>query len=159
MGRGLGSLIPNKKAKEEFEDEIAKEIFSGKREEIFEIAVSDIVPNPHQPRTSFGEEDLNDLMESIREHGIIQPLIASRMGAGAYQLIAGERRWRAAKALKLKTVPVIVRDFDEQKKLEIALIENLQRKDLNAVETAIAYQKLMDEFNLDQKELARKVGK
>jgi ParB family transcriptional regulator, chromosome partitioning protein len=159
LGRGLGSLIPNKKAKEEFEDEIAKEIFSGKREEIFEIAVSDIVPNPHQPRTNFGEEDLNDLMESIREHGIIQPLIASRMGAGAYQLIAGERRWRAAKALKLKTVPVIVRDFDEQKKLEIALIENLQRKDLNAVETAIAYQKLMDEFNLDQKELARKVGK
>ncbi|HNW09143.1 MAG TPA: ParB/RepB/Spo0J family partition protein [bacterium] len=159
LGRGLSSLIPNKKIKDEFEAELVREVFSGKREEILELPVEQLSPNPHQPRIDFDEAALNDLAESIKEHGIIQPLIVTKVKPNHYQLIAGERRWRAAKMLKMETVPAIVRDFNEQKKLELALIENIQRRDLNAIETAIAYQKLMTEFNLDQRELSQKVGK
>lgn len=159
LGRGLSSLIPNKKIRDEFEADLAREVLAGKREEILQLPVGQLSANPHQPRINFDEADLNDLVESIKEHGIIQPLIATKLKPDQYQLIAGERRWRAAKILKLETVPVIVRDFDEQKKLELALIENIQRKDLNAIETAVAYQKLMSEFNLDQRELSHKVGK
>src|SRR3989339_32154 len=153
LGRGLSSLIPNKKASINPLGDITSD-----REKIHQLPVGSISPNPHQPRTSFDEADLMDLTQSIKEHGIIQPLIVSKVGDD-WQLIAGERRLRAAKSLGLETVPAIVRDIDDQKKLEFALIENLQRTDLNPLETATAYQKLIDEFNLTQDQLAKRVGK
>ncbi len=153
LGRGLSSLIPNKKASINPLGDITSD-----REKIHQLPVGSISPNPHQPRTSFDEADLMDLTQSIKEHGIIQPLIVSKVGDD-WQLIAGERRLRAAKSLGLETVPAIVRDIDDQKKLEFALIENLQRTDLNPLETATAYQKLIDEFNLNHDQLAGRVGK
>ncbi|MEX0919678.1 MAG: ParB/RepB/Spo0J family partition protein, partial [Candidatus Saccharimonadales bacterium] len=117
-----------------------------------------IDPNPHQPRTNFAKETIDALASSIKEHGILQPLVAQARG-DRYELIAGERRLRAAKQLKLKSVPVIVRSFDEQQSLELALVENIQREQLNAVETAAAYQKLIDQFNLTAAEVAKKIGR
>ena len=111
-----------------------------------------------QPRKNFNEHQLNELVESIKQYGIIQPLIMTRKN-DRYELIAGERRLRAAKILNLATVPAIVREASEQQKLELALVENLQREDLNSIETAIAYRKLIDEFNLNQEELAARVGR
>lgn len=159
LGRGLGSLIPHKKTAVPFVDDtfVRPEIL-GDQEKISQLPVEKITPNPHQPRSVFNEDELQELMDSITEYGIIQPLIVSRSGDG-WQLIAGERRWRSAKALGMATVPAIIRDMSEQKKMEIALIENLQRKDLNAVEVATAYQRLIDQFNLSHEELAKKVGK
>lgn len=159
LGRGLGSLIPHKKSAKDIlgEESVVASILD-ENEKITQAPVDKITPNPHQPRTSFRTEDLEDLAESIKEHGIIQPLIVSRLADG-WQLIAGERRWRAAKMIGLAKVPVIVREMSEQKRMEIALIENLQRQNLNALETAFAYQKLMDEFNLTQEQLSQRVGK
>jgi ParB family chromosome partitioning protein len=114
--------------------------------------------NPLQPRKRFADHELEELVESIRQYGIIQPLIVTERN-GDFELIAGERRLRSAKALNLPTVPVIVREADEQEKLELALIENIQREDLNPVETALAFRKLIDEFNLSQEELAVRVSK
>lgn len=151
LGRGLGSLIPTKKVSEVVASVVG-------RQEIKEIPVNEIVPNPHQPRRHFAAADLDDLVSSIKEHGILQPLVVSFCD-NQYELIAGERRWRAAKALGLKTVPVIVRDASKQQKLEWALIENLQRTDLNPLEEALAYRALMDEFSFTQEEAAARVGK
>jgi ParB family chromosome partitioning protein len=160
LGRGLGSLIPNKKLRVSVDSPIiTSDDLLDSKEKIWELPVGNIVPNPHQPRQDFDALGLSDLEESIKEHGIIQPLIVTKIGDGSWQLIAGERRLRAAKSLGLKTVPAIVRDLNEQKKLELALIENLQRKNLNALEVASAYQKLMDQFNLSLADLSRKVGK
>lgn len=163
LGRGLGSLIPKKTmtyGQNPFKSEVAEEetVVLHDSDRILKISPSQIAINPHQPRTTFSDTALNDLAASIKEHGIIQPLIVTRRGEG-FELIAGERRLRSAKLLGLKTVPVIVREEKEQKKLEIALIENLQREDLNPLETARAYQKLIDEFNITQEEAAHKVGK
>jgi ParB family chromosome partitioning protein len=151
LGRGLGSLIPTKKV-----SEVVAAVVG--RQEVREIPVNEIVPNPHQPRRHFAAADLDDLISSIKEHGILQPLVVS-FGDNQYELIAGERRWRAAKALGLKTVPALVRDASKQQKLEWALIENLQRADLNPLEEALAYRALMDEFNFTQEEAATRVGK
>lgn len=157
LGRGLGSLIPTKRPPVTPAAPPVAVVSGG--EQVREIAPDKIQPNPHQPRHMFDDEHLADLRDSIKEHGIIQPLIVTEAGDGRYQLIAGERRWRSAQQLGLATVPVIVRDLSEQKKMEIALIENLQRMNLNAIEVARAYQKLMDEFNLTQEQLAKRVGK
>ncbi|GAC1548250.1 MAG: ParB/RepB/Spo0J family partition protein [Herpetosiphon sp.] len=124
-----------------------------------EVAVAAIVPNPHQPRLEWNEAALHDLCESVREHGILQPLVVMSLPGGDYQLIAGERRWRAAGIVGLATVPVIVKQASPQEQLELALIENIQRADLHAVEEARAYQALIDEFELTQDEVARRVGK
>jgi len=159
LGRGLGSLIPNRKIPIVLDDDSPIAEVIGKREMMAEIAVDKIEPNPYQPRMDFDQENLDDLAESIREHGIIQPLIVVRDGQDKWQIVAGERRWRCAKMIGLKTVPAIVREMSDQKKMEIALIENLQRQDLNALEVAVAYQKLIDEFNLSVDDLAKKVGK
>lgn len=161
LGRGLSSLIPTKKSMNLGSDAspaIPREIATG-NEEVIQIPVGAIVPNPHQPRHVFESEGLKDLVDSIREHGIIQPLIVTDLGDGKWQLIAGERRWRSAKEVGLPTVPAIVRDLTEQKKLEIAIIENIQRKDLNGLEVARAYQKLIDEFSLTQEALGKRLGK
>jgi len=169
LGRGLGSLIPKKTmtygqnpyshnlAQNTSEDEMPLTVFND-QDRILRISPSRIDINPQQPRTSFSESALNDLAESIKQHGIIQPLVVTKKG-DRFELIAGERRLRSAKILNLTEVPVIVREEKEQKKLEIALIENLQRENLNPLETARAYQRLIDEFNITQEEAAKKVGK
>ncbi len=153
LGRGLGSLIPNAPR-----PTMTEQVIPSARKEILDIDVHDIKENPHQPRSFFSPADLEDLIASIKEHGIMQPLIVTKKGSG-YELIAGERRLRASKALGLKTVPAIVREASEQQKLELALIENIQRQDLNAVEEAIAYKALVDEFALTQDAVATRVGK
>jgi ParB family chromosome partitioning protein len=124
-----------------------------------ELPVAEIVPNSRQPRTVFNEEALEELAASIREYGILQPLIVRPIAEGKHELIAGERRLRAAKLAGLKTVPVLVRSAGNQSSLELALIENLQREDINALESARAYRKLIDEFGLTQELVAERVGK
>lgn len=163
LGRGLGSLIPKKTVtygQNPFRAEAGEEetVILQDNDRILKISPNRIEINPHQPRTHFSETALNDLAESIKQHGIIQPLIVTKIG-DRFELIAGERRLRSAKLIGLKEVPVIVREEKEQKKLELALIENLQRENLNSLETARAYQRLIDEFNITQEEAARKVGK
>lgn len=154
LGRGLGSLIPSKTLDKKL---YGDEAILSTKEKVVEIEVGRIKPNPHQPRQAFDQFTLADLVASIKTHGIISPLIVSETKEG-YQLISGERRLRAAKLLGLKKVPVIIRGVSEQEKLELALTENVQRKDLNPIEKAIGYQKLIDEFNLTQEEIAKKVG-
>lgn len=149
LGRGLDSLIPTAKV---------EETIGFRSADVVEVDVSQISPNPHQPRHTFDEDALVELADSIKEHGIIQPLIVSKKG-DRYELIAGERRLRAAKIVNLLTVPVIVRTYSEQQKLEVAIIENIQRYDLNPLEEAMTFQRLVDDFNLTQEEVARKMGK
>lgn len=161
LGRGLGSLIPQKIKKVETAHgkEPVVDVFSEEdRKKIMEIDPEKIMINPMQPRKRFADFDMEELKESIRQYGIIQPLIVSRAGAD-FELIAGERRLRAAKALEMKIVPAIIRDASQQEKLEVALVENIQRASLNPVETAIAYKKLIDEFNLTQEEVAKRLSK
>jgi len=151
LGRGLGSLIPSKQT-------IAEQVIPSSHREVMDIPVEKIRANPRQPRSHFSPSDLEALIGSIKEHGILQPLIVTRAKDG-YELVAGERRLRASVTLGLKTVPAIVRDATEQQKLEWAIIENTQRQDLNPVEEALGYKALVEEFNLTQDEVARKVGK
>jgi len=161
LGRGLSSLIPPKvkKVARDTEGEVVVEtISSEEKSKILQVALDKIRANPSQPRRNFSEKGLEELSGSIKQYGIIQPLIVSRVG-DSYELIAGERRLRAAKLAGLETVPIIVRQADEQEKLELALIENVQREDLNPIEMALAYRKLIDEFNISQEELGRRLGK
>lgn len=162
LGRGLDSLIPKKVSKVPVSpagDSVIDVSHPDERQQVLEISPSEISVNPYQPRKKFSDTHINELVESIKNYGIIQPLIVTKKEGGGYELIAGERRWRSATKLGLKTVPVIVRDADRQEKLEIALIENIQRENLNPIETAISYRKLVDEFNLTQEELAGRVSK
>ncbi len=152
LGRGLSSLIPSKVIKEDVEARI-----SGKHENILELKTENIKPNPHQPRKKFDRDMLEDLINSIKIHGIIQPLVVYKDG-NDYCLIAGERRHRAAKVLGLEKVPVVIRTATEQEKLELAIVENIQRQNLNPIEKAYGYKKLADDFNLTQEEVAKKVG-
>ncbi|MBU2263945.1 ParB/RepB/Spo0J family partition protein [Patescibacteria group bacterium] len=128
------------------------------RGRVLQLKPEQVGLNPMQPRKNFNEHQLNELIESIRQYGVIQPLIVTQKN-GKFELIAGERRLRAVKVLGLAVVPAIVRQADEQEQLELALVENLQRENLNSIEAALAYRKLIDEFNLSQEELAVKVGK
>lgn len=159
LGRGLDSLIPPKKIRESMatieKDSVVISDVQGRTQE---MDINKIEANPNQPRQQFDHQHLEELIDSIREHGIIQPLVVAKDG-DHYELIAGERRLRAAKYLELKTVPVIIREAGEQEKLEISLIENIQRENLNPIEEALAYQRLIDEFNLSRTEVAKKVGK
>jgi ParB family chromosome partitioning protein len=152
LGRGLDALIPSS-AGELWE---ARE--TGVQEAIRQLAVDRIVPNPRQPRAPMGEEGLAELAASIAEHGLIQPIIVTQTEDG-YQIIAGERRWRAARQAGLETVPAIIKEATPQEMLELALVENIQRADLNPLEEANAYRQLMDEFGLTQAEVADRVGK
>ena len=150
LGKGLGALINTR---------VAAQVPSEEQgERIQNIRLDQIVPSPLQPRTEFRDEQLRDLIESIRERGIIQPLIV-RLAGGKYELIAGERRFRASLQVGLTEAPVIVRKASDQEVLELALIENLQRADLNPIEEAAAYNRLSKEFHLTQEEIARRVGK
>ncbi len=149
LGRGLGALIP---AAEE-EVSVAPNLPG-----VIEIPIASISPNPHQPRAQIRDQDLVGLAASIEEHGIIQPLVVTAVADG-YQLIAGERRWRAARLARLSEVPVVVKDVVPQEMLELALVENLQRSDLNPLEEAMAYRQLTEEFELTQDQVARRVGR
>ena len=154
LGKGLGALIKKSATPAATETSVTAEDFKRVRD----VPLDQVVPSPLQPRNQFMESPLDDLMESIRQHGIIQPLIV-RSVDGKLELIAGERRWRASKKLGLTTVPVIEREASDRDVLEMALIENLQREDLNPMEEAAGYVRLADEFSLKQDEIAARVGK
>lgn len=126
---------------------------------VMEISVDSIVPNPHQPRQKFDEQKLEELASSIRKYGIIQPIVVSRLEDGSYELVAGERRLKASKLAGMEKVPVLVKDVNEEEKMEIALIENIQRHNLDVIEEARGYKKMQDYFNLTQDEIAKRVGK
>jgi len=128
-------------------------------EQLREIDIDRILPNSHQPRKNFNEDGLNELADSIREHGVVQPIVVRALDDGFFQLIAGERRWRASQRAGLIRIPAVVREANEHAALEIALIENLQREDLNPIEEAQAYNQLIVEFGMTQEEVARRVGK
>jgi ParB family chromosome partitioning protein len=149
LGKGLDALIPAA----EGETPIAA-VTPG----VVQVPFSSIIPNPHQPRSPIRDQDLVELAASIEEHGIIQPLIVAKVPDG-YQLIAGERRWRAARLAGLSQVPVVVKDAAPKEMLELALVENVQRADLNALEEAQAYRQLTDEFEMTQMQVAKRVGK
>lgn len=149
LGRGLGALLGD------FTDEPQKNENSPYRM----VPLHRVEPNPDQPRQDFDPEELEELAESIRAHGIIQPLTVRETREGYYQIIAGERRWRAARAADVSEVPVVVIEADDRKVMELALIENLQRSDLNCVEEALGYQTLMEDYGLTQEEAASTVGK
>ena len=125
---------------------------------VLEVKITEVMPNKNQPRKSFDEEKLEALSDSIKEHGIIQPIIVTKNG-DFYTIVAGERRWRAAKKAGVKKIPVIVKEYDDLAVKEIALIENLQREDLNPIEEAMGYRSLMDEYNFTQEEISAKLGK
>ncbi|MEX1113939.1 MAG: ParB/RepB/Spo0J family partition protein, partial [Akkermansiaceae bacterium] len=154
LGKGLGALIKKSANAATPVFETTPEDFKRVRE----VPIDQVVPSPLQPRLQFVESPLDDLMESIRQHGIIQPLIVRPVN-GNFELIAGERRWRASKKLGLTTVPVIEREASDRDVLEMALIENLQREDLNPLEEAAGYVRLVKEFSLKQDEIATRVGK
>jgi len=149
LGRGLGALI----------EDMAHEDARTTPASIDEVAVDDIETNPWQPRSQFDEESLVELADSIREIGIVQPITVRLTDNNKYQLITGERRYRAARLLNLKTIPAYIRLADDQNMLEMALVENIQREDLNAIEVAISYQRLLDECDLTQENLSERIGK
>ena len=162
LGKGLGALIGDAKPEKEAPVERSKPAAAEKRKEepakeIF-LKISSIEPNQTQPRKNFDEDQLRELADSIKQYGVLQPLLVQKNG-NFYEIIAGERRWRAAKMAGLKEVPVVIREYDRQQKMEIALIENIQREDLNPIEEAMAYQRLMEEFHLKQEEIAARVSK
>lgn len=160
LGKGLDSLIPEEIGQvDEFaSDSLPPEVLvSGKT--VTEIPIDNIDANPYQPRTDFEEDDLQELAESIKVHGIIQPLIVTAENDWKYKLVAGERRLRAAKLAGLSTVPVIVRTYSQQQQLEVALIENVQRSDLKPLEQSVAYEKLVDQFNMTHVSIGKAVGK
>ena len=147
LGKGLGALLGD------FSDEPVQS--SPYRL----LPIYKVEPNPDQPRQEFDPEELQNLADSIAEHGVIQPLTVRETGSGYYQIIAGERRWRAARMANLMEIPAVVVEADDRKAMELALIENLQRQDLNPVEEALGYQSLMNDFGMTQEDTARRVGK
>ena len=160
LGKGLGALL-SEAALDETEDvnDVEKSSNAGGNGGDFLLDLDKLQPNPHQPRTEFDPVALQELADSIKEHGIIQPPLVEEAGNGMYYIIAGERRTRAARLAGLTQIPVRVKSFSEENKLEVALIENVQREDLNALEEALAYKKLMDMANITQEEVAKRVGK
>ena len=162
LGRGLGAIFGEDVVKESNEElKKKKKAISSPREETggeIMVKVSLIEPNRDQPRKDFNEEELQELAESIKNYGVLQPLLVQKKGT-SYELIAGERRWRAAKLAGLREVPVVLREYNKQQAMEIALIENVQRSDLNPIEEAQAYQQLVKEFHLTQEEIAVRVSK
>jgi ParB family chromosome partitioning protein len=160
LGRGLNALIPGSMPAPAPDPTEGGADSLSQRAAVLDVPVADIQPNPQQPRHEFALDALQELTDSVREHGIIQPLIVTSNDAGSgYYLIAGERRWRAAKAAGLESVPVIVKEANPEAMLALALVENIQRADLNPLEEAQAYRELMDTFNLSPAEVARRVGR
>lgn len=171
LGKGINNLIPDtdvirstpkkKTEKKEVVKEVVKEVIKEVKVPVpgdTMMKISDIEPNREQPRKNFDKEALQELADSIKQFGIIQPIVVQKKD-DYYEIIAGERRWRAAKLAKLKEVPVIIKEYSDREVMEIALIENIQRKDLNPIEEALAYKSLIDEYSLKQEELANRVSK
>lgn len=159
FGRGISELLANvEDARTEIGTVSESAAVTDDGDKIYSVLIEDIKANPLQPRKYFDEDALKDLATSIEEHGIIQPLVVKKDGTG-YIIVAGERRYRAAKLAQLKEVPVVVRDFSDQITREVSLIENLQREDLNAIEAAEAMKELMESYRLTQEELAKRIGK
>ncbi len=154
LGKGLGSLFSDQDIKE-----VTSETKQSSDGDIKNIKISLIEPNKKQPRRHFDEEKIRALSASIKEHGLIQPIIITPSENGMYKIVAGERRWRAAKKAKLSEIPTVIRKYNEEEVAEIALIENLQRENLNPIEEAIGYNLLMEEFNLTQEMISQRVGK
>jgi ParB family transcriptional regulator, chromosome partitioning protein len=160
LGRGLSALLSDTPSDDRLEVDVAQPASSGNVNGIVnEISLTEIETNPFQPRQHFDEEALNELAESIRVHGIIQPITVRRLASHQYQLISGERRFQASKRAGLSAVPAYVRSADDQQMLEMALIENIQRENLNPIEISLSYQRLISECNLKQEELGERVGK
>ena len=150
LGRGLAALMG---------DTVPETVAVDQSRPTRRLPVEQIAPNPRNPRGQFDEEALQELTESVREKGVVQPLLVRALSEGSFELIAGERRWRAAQRAGLDTVPVVVREADDRESLELAIIENVQREDLNAIEEALGYQQLMDQFDYSQQMLAKMIGK
>ena len=144
LGKGLEALIP--------------QLADDRMNEIAHIRVDELVPNPYQPRRDFNSEKLDELVNSIKEHGVLQPIVVRKRVSGGYEIVAGERRFRAVQLAGLTTIPALIREISDKEAMEIALIENLQRDDLNPVELAEAYKRFMDLFSLTQEQLADRVG-
>jgi len=169
LGKGLQSLIPKKESKMSNlakGQEDASGLAALKKESIFNVEIDKIRPNPNQPRKEVNDDTLEELAASIGEHGVLQPLIVNKIEKATdrgreveYELVAGERRWRASRMAGLPFVPVIIRDNSANEKLEVALVENIQRKDLNAIDLALAFKQLQDNFGLKHTEIANKIGK
>jgi ParB family chromosome partitioning protein len=148
LGQGLSALIPLKTEISEYESKL-----------VVSLPIDSLYPNPNQPRRIFSSDSLTELSKSIQEKGIIQPLIVRPKSSGLYEIIAGERRWRAAQLIGYSMIPCLIKDINEAESLELALIENIQREDLNALDTAEAYEKLIDYFSYTQETLSQKIGK
>lgn len=155
LGRGFESLIPTALVEEEFDPTSEQDAHVSK---LVDLKLEEIVRDEDQPRHNFSKEGLEELAVSIREHGVLQPIVVTKVGK-KYQIVAGERRWRAAQLAELETMPAIVRTINAQNKLELAIIENAQREDLNPIELATAYAKLKNQFNLSNDEIGQRVGK
>lgn len=167
LGRGLASLIPQKKIQPQAGAPVKTsagsvapegEMLDAKKH-IVHIPLAKITPNPAQPRKHFDATELQNLCDSIKEHGVLQPILVREVAAGVYHIIAGERRFQASKMAGLSEIPAIIKEVSDQQNVEIALVENIQRHDLNAIEEAKAYQKLHEDFGLNQEEIAKKVGR
>lgn len=160
LGKGLDALIPQvENSTEKKTKEVVKEVVKEIVKETDEVDINKVEPNENQPRKDFNEDALQELSDSIKQHGLIEPIIVQKGKKGFYRIIAGERRWRAARQAGLKKIPVIVKEYTEREIMEIALIENIQREDLNPIEEAEAYQRLIEEYQLKQDEVAEKVSK
>lgn len=153
LGKGLSAILSDK-----YDSQALESLEYSNSSQVVELKIVDVEPNKDQPRKEFDKEKLDELADSISKHGVIQPIIVIKKGS-TYQIVAGERRWRASKQAGLKKIPAIVRDYDEIKVMEVALIENLQREDLNPVEEALGYKSLMDNFSLTQDKISERVGK
>lgn len=149
LGKGIGALLNT--------DTVIDNVLD--KEGITELKLTEIEPNKNQPRRKFDDEKIAALAESIKEYGVLQPIVVKKLDTGFYQIIAGERRWRASRLAGVKKIPAIIKEYDKKETMEIALIENLQREDLNAVEEAEGYKELIEEFGLTQEELSQKLGK
>ena len=152
LGKGIDAMISG-------DDTKAKKVVKEVIKEVDTIDINKIEPNSNQPRKNFNEDKIHELAESIKQHGLIEPLIVQKGKKGLYTIIAGERRWRAAREAGVKEIPVVVKEYSDQQVMEIALIENIQREDLNAIEEAEAYEHLIKDFNLKQDEVAERVSK
>ena len=152
LGKGIDAMISG-------DDTEAKKVVKEVIKEVDTIDINKIEPNSNQPRKNFNEDKIHELAESIKQHGLIEPLIVQKGKKGFYTIIAGERRWRAAREAGVKEIPVVVKEYSDQQVMEIALIENIQREDLNAIEEAEAYERLIKDFNLKQDEVAERVSK
>ncbi|MEW6408033.1 MAG: ParB/RepB/Spo0J family partition protein [Patescibacteria group bacterium] len=159
LGRGLEALISKSFTVKKIQETSLQQLPQTSQGGIVEVELEKIKTNPHQPRKNFDQIKLEELAESIRRHGILQPLLVSKKQDGQYELLVGERRFLAAKTAGLAKIPVIIKDVTSQQKIELALVENIQRHDLNSLEQAQAFKKLAEEFGLTQEEIAKKVGK